>query len=177
MQIRRGTSRVHRGFEVITIIMAVITTSPCDERTTASESPRVGAGVFPSPSMCLCTHRETLQVGVHRCLPCVYTESLKHSRVCFGRGAARRGSADRHVPYEPEKRSSLTSRGATPLSGESTLGKYQCAMRKFFGFQPHSGSVFSAARQTSSFLPYPFWLQMRGFDKACLLSEKFTRTK
>lgn len=120
--------------------------SPRDERTTANESPRVGAGVFSSPSMCLCTHRETLQVGVHRCLPCVYTESLKHSRVCFGR------SAERHVPYEPEKRSPLTSWGATPLSGESTLGKHQCAMGKSFRFQPHSGSVFSTGKRLASFL-------------------------
>jgi len=127
--------------------------SPCDERTT-SESPRVGAEIFPSLSICLCTHRNSLSSSLGARRSSLFVLRLhgipetQSSLLWARRNETRRGSAKRRVPYEPEKPSPLTSRDAMPLSGESMLNKHQCAMGKSFGFQPHSG--FS----TSKCLPF-----------------------
>lgn len=133
MQIHRGASHVYKGFwSNYNNNGSHNSVSPCDERMTVNELPRVGAGVFSSPSMCLCTHRETLQVGVHRCLPCrLHGIPETQASLLW----ARRDAAARSVVYRINRKSEgPLSRGATPLSGESTLSKHQCAMRKFFRF-------------------------------------------
>lgn len=165
MQIRRGASRVYRGFRSnYNNNGSHNSVSPCDgERRTVSELPRVGAGVFSSLSMCLCTHRETLQVGVHRrrkafiaCLPCrLHGIPETQPSLLWARRGATRQRADRRVPYEQEKRSPLTSRGATPLSGESTLGKHRCAMGKSFGFSAAQWKCIHRRQASSSSFLYP----------------------
>lgn len=160
MQIRRDASHVHRVRGNYNNNGSHNSVSPYGRRLDDGE--RIAARGSRSLSLiprCACVHIGKLSklvfiAGARRCLPCVYTESLKHSRVCFGCGAARREvtpAGARSAVRRTGKASPLTIRqgdeereGAVPLSEESTLGKHQCAMGKFFGFRHRTVRAFCA---------------------------------
>jgi len=159
MQIWRGASRVHRSRGNYNNNGSHNSVSPRARRP--DDGGRVAARgraarSLPHPSMCLSTHRETLQLDVHRWrkalfalrlhgIPETQSSLLWVRRDARRRRQRRRGagkaspltSQDRTMKEQRERERERERERATPLSGGIDVGQTptNTAWESFFGFQ------------------------------------------